>query len=87
MTLFQIILIVVVVFIIFDIYRRLYDFKRSLRVLHFFTDVINKVWIIKGHVSKDELREIGKKVLYGRPEREHDQLKKDLVESGIDLQD
>ena len=41
--------------------------------------------MIKGQVSQDELRDIGKKVLYGRPEKEHDQLKKDLIESGIDL--
>ncbi len=86
MTAIQIILVAIVVFIIFDIYRRLYDIKRSMRVMHFFTDTINKTFVTKGQVSRDELREIGKKVLYGRPEKEHNQLKKDLRESGIDLQ-
>jgi len=87
MTALQIILAVIITFIVFDIYRRMYDMKRSMRVFNFFTDVINKVWMIKGQVSRDELRDIGKKVLNGRPEREHYQLKKDLLESGIDLKD
>ena len=87
MTLLQIIIVVIFVYIFFDIYRRLFDYKRSFKVLLFFNDVINKALNDKGGISREEIREIGKKVLYSRPEGEHERLKSDLLKSGIDFRE
>lgn len=87
MELLQIIFGAIVVYIVVDIYRRLFDFKRSLRVLLFFNDAVNKALDEKGHVSRDEMRAIGKKVLYGKSEKEHALIKADLLKSGIDFRE
>ena len=55
--------------------------------LLFFNDVINKALNDKGGISRDEMREIGKKVLYSKPEGEHERLKNDLLKSGIDFRE
>ena len=75
----------IIVYVIVDLYRRMFDYKSSLRVLLFFHDTVNKALDDKGHVSRDEMREIGKKVLNSKPEKEHEKIKKDLLKSGIDL--
>jgi len=85
MELIQFIFAVIVVFVVFDLYRRLWDFKRSLRVLLFFNEVINRALQEKGNITKEEMTEIGKNALYTLPQNQHGQMKKDLEKSGIDL--
>jgi len=86
MELLQIIFIAIAVYLVVDIYRRFLNQERRFGTVLFLLKATQKALDQKGVVTREDIYNAQKKVLYSMPEGELHKTKKDLQKEGIDIQ-